>query len=299
MVISEPLGVTIPAGTQIWTRTNLSASSGVWSVDQLTSYALGESAETGTGISDKSLTGTIGTGTGYERCYGPSAIIGQTNPIGQSAVVVIGDSITEGFQDDYGEGLASYQGWPWRAFAGIIPVFKNGRGGDSAPIDPNNNGDSRRVLLNVGNFCISAFGTNNVPGWANLAAAQATLTAWWNELVARGVKVYQTTIPPRTTSTDSWATTTNQTPVSGYGSGAVRTQVNDWIRTTPAPLAGYIELADQVESARNSGLWKVTGGAWTYDGIHPNGVGHNAIATAVMTTAFLVAPGGPLAHIGL
>ena len=44
------------------------------------------------------------------------------------------------------------------------------------------------------------------------------------------------------------------------------------------PLAGYIEVADTVESARNSGLWKA---GYSGDGTHPNTVGATAIAAAL------------------
>jgi lysophospholipase L1-like esterase len=90
-----------------------------------------------------------------------------------------------------------------------------------------------------------------------------------------GLPVFQNTITPSTTSTDSWATTGNQTPES---SNAVRVQVNDWIRTVPSPLSGYFEIADLAETARNSGIWKA---GYTSDGLHPNATGHSALAAGI------------------
>lgn len=76
------------------------------------------------------------------------------------------------------------------------------------------------------------------------------------------------TVEPRTTSTDSWATTTNQTADTN---NAQRVAYNDALRGgLPAPFAGVVEIADQFESARDSGLWKVNGAAsgYTSDGLH-------------------------------
>ena len=96
-----------------------------------------------------------------------------------------------------------------------------------------------------------------------------------------GMQVWQATITPRSTSTDSFATTVNQTPLNA----AVLTEVNDYIRTLPSPLAGVIEASDAASSARNSGLWKVTGAAQyaTSDGLHPSTDMHVAIAGLVPT----------------
>lgn len=48
------------------------------------------------------------------------------------------------------------------------------------------------------------------------------------------------------------------------------------------PLVGYFETADAVETARNSGKWKVDGTAnkYTSDGVHPNALGHQTMADA-------------------
>lgn len=111
----------------------------------------------------------------------------------------------------------------------------------------------------------------------------------------RGARMAATTLVPRTTSSDSWATVANQTPLA---TESVRTGYNDWLRdgapvdedtlvpvatgTSGAlragddghPLVAYIEVADTVESARNSGKWKALGtsgrdASYTADGVHP------------------------------
>jgi hypothetical protein len=83
----------------------------------------------------------------------------------------------------------------------------------------------------------------------------------------------QVTIPTRATSTDGWTTLENQTVTNG---GAERLELNDWIRTLPEGLDGYFELADLIESSRDSGKWRTfeTENYITDDGTHPNDNGH-------------------------
>jgi hypothetical protein len=141
--------------------------------------------------------------------------------------------------------------------------------------------------------------------WANsrtLAQIQADKLTIWGWFYARNIPVYAWTSIPGTTSTDSWATVGNQTTVAGE---SVRLTLNAWIRdgapidaTTRAavvvgtssnvlrigaathPVAAYWELADTVESARDSGKWKAS---YTADGTHPNATGHAAMAAGVVT----------------
>ena len=85
-------------------------------------------------------------------------------------------------------------------------------------------------------------------------------------------KIYAQTIAPNSTSTDGWATTVNQTPdanatnIAGY---------NNILRGTPSPALGYFEVADVVESARNSGKWKAPN--YTADGLHELPAGYLTI----------------------
>lgn len=62
--------------------------------------------------------------------------------------------------------------------------------------------------------------------------------------------------------------------------------VNPTIAKPPAgagqeghPLAGYVEVADTVMSARDSEIFRVDHGALTDDGGHPNETGHRLMRT--------------------
>ena len=112
---------------------------------------------------------------------------------------------------------------------------------------------------------IAELGANDIANGNSFTTVRDTLLAMWRTIANLGIKVYPTTFTPRTTSTDAWATTANQTVCV---SEAVRVQINDFIRSTPAPCSGFLDVADIAETARNSGKWKVAGVAWTNDGIH-------------------------------
>ena len=87
--------------------------------------------------------------------------------------------------------------------------------------------------------------------------------------------MYQSTVTPFTSSSDGWASTANQTASAG---STERITFNDAVRAGISGLLGYFEVADQVESARNSQKWKVPG--YTTDGIHATNTGYLAIKTS-------------------
>jgi len=93
------------------------------------------------------------------------------------------------------------------------------------------------------------------------------------------IPVIAATAPPRTTSTDSWATVENQTVATNE---AQRVLFNNSLRagaligtsTGCRMVSGYFDYADALESGRNSGKWKVSTKPWTADGIHESQWGY-------------------------
>lgn len=134
-------------------------------------------------------------------------------------------------------------------------------------------------------------GINDLTGSAQtLDASKSRHILTWRDLAKYGKPVYQSTLTPYTSSTDNWGTTANQTVALANGNEAVRVGLNDWFRDgSPlnssdfAPVAtgsnaagviragnalhplgngdvygkGYIEVADSLETSRNSGIYKV------------------------------------------
>lgn len=112
---------------------------------------------------------------------------------------------------------------------------------------------------------VCQYGINDVTAGRTAPVILAALQTAWGYFPTKNM--WATTIQPVTTSTDAWATTANQTVTAG---NPVRTSLNNSIRAVPSPLKGMFEIADVVETARDSGIWNVIAGVGTPtgDGTH-------------------------------
>ena len=123
--------------------------------------------------------------------------------------------------------------------------------------------------------------TNDVGG-ANLPNLQANVTAIWATMKTNGIKkIIRTKFIARTTSTDNWATTANQTIPTGYGPGEYTDQFNAWLPSqVAAGKIDYILSNDEVRFPGDSHLWNVNGSPnfVNYDLQHPNANGHALLA---------------------
>jgi hypothetical protein len=162
---------------------------------------------------------------------------------------------------------------------------------------------------------LSCFGRNDIAVRTS-AQIMGDFVTIWRMFNRRGPKVWQTTVTPRTNSTDGWATVGNQT-IASASEETKRLAINDWLRdgapvvagavaavgtsgasraavysaagtlVTPAsgpsgnPLAGVFDICDVVETARNSGIWKA---GYSVDGLHPSQTAHIAMVAAVPTS---------------
>lgn len=305
---SDPVSVPIPANTQFFTRSYMQISSTTLQFPILgpAVQAQGEQAISETlANQDKTISGTI-TGGGYGF---PPMRIRHLVARGTLVLGAVGDSIITGS----GDTTDVYRGWFGIATAGVVCVQKVSLTSNRASFEASAVGRYRRwqLLENV-NVAIDELGINDLSNSRTLAQIQADLLTVWQALNARGIKVWRTTIFPQTTSTDSWATTANQT-VRAWET--TRVSLNTWIRdgaplasasnltpvasgTTAAlragstghPLSGYLETANQVEAnaagalTQNGGRWRVDLAVPTLDGTHPVTVLHTQIAT-VLTAA--------------
>jgi lysophospholipase L1-like esterase len=272
-----------------WVRTRAVVANGATTlpVNMANSVADGEGRSIDS--TDLTLTGTHALGYGY--LYGPSMILARAKATvpWQAIVALIGDSLTHGDGDTPND-----RGWGAQALKGLRSYVKAAYSGKLASdlltydntLWPKVQGATHGVLL---------IGTNDLNGGASLATLQSRVIAVWKRMAAAGMLVRGATIPPRSTSTDNWATTVNQTTAA---SNPTRVQFNNWMRDgapmlngvavgtgtnapgtvrfgeTGHPLManGFFDFAEIAESATNSGLWKVNGTAnWpTTDGVHWN-----------------------------
>lgn len=303
-LISDPVYANIAKGQQFWIWTyGSSPNMYFYSPIFATQVAWGEGcdASLNTSISDKTP-GTTTIATNNVSHFSPIAVCGDAGA-GFPFVGHFGDSIGAGLGDSDNVSTLG-RGFLRRAMANTIPFINCCVSGDQLA-------NAHRIRYGMYNGCtdvICQMGVNDIVAGATFATVQANMIAAWQNLGIFGARVWQTTITPKTSSTDSWATTVNQTP---FANDSNRQSINNWIRAgapmTAAfapllvgqlgallmgqpghPLTGYFDAADQVETARNSGIWRV-GLVYITDGngLHPNSAGSAALANAITTGGFL------------
>ncbi|MBJ7479268.1 SGNH/GDSL hydrolase family protein [Rhodococcus sp. (in: high G+C Gram-positive bacteria)] len=309
IAISDPLGIEVPAGSTIYSRTHLVGTG--WYPNKTAGGSVGG----GGFVADADLTaqGSGAVADSSTALYAPSAIIGlPSRPVPN--VAIIGDSIANGIGDGGSstdnrgiQADGTQGGFIARAFHAKVPCMILARAGERAQGFVFTSSHHRRLGF-VGGFshALVEYGRNDLSQSRTASQVKADLVALWKLLAGRGMIVRQTTITPQTTSTDAWATTQNQT-IANASQETVRVEVNTWIRagaptsggvaTTPGavgavtaghaghPLSGYFDIADLAETARNSGIWRA---AFTVDGTHPTAVGHAALSAGIDVALFTV-----------
>lgn len=230
--------------------------------------------------------GVSGAAGGAWSLY-PLAVLGMSNV---PSVIVYGDSRASGRNDASSTvtALCDFGSWGMgeicRSIGRALPYTNVGCESDTIQ-QFNLTNTQRKNLAQYHTHVHFQYGINDLTANRTAAVIEAALSSAYALFPSQ--KVSQSTIPPVTTSTDSWVTTANQTPVASNGA---RTTLNDWIRTTPAPLWTYFDVADVVESTRNSGIWNVSGGvALTGDGTHETPLGYQMIQqSGAINTALFV-----------
>jgi lysophospholipase L1-like esterase len=282
----------IPANTVYWVHSYVTVSSGQkwpssFTIDTASPWL--EACSSGTSEVDNTLTAVTGTAT---KPYRP-AFIRSVRSADTLRLLGVGDSIISAVGD-----TDPRRGWWGYLTDQAVSGIRLGCSAEKLTAFTVGGMQARLAYGTQGvNTAICALGVNDVAGGSNLATIQARMQTLWEFLYRQGIKVWQTTITPYSvTTTDSYATTANQTV---HSSNAVRVTVNDWLRgLTPGSgggqyLTGIVEHADCAESARNSGFWKVTGAAnyGTSDGTHPSNAIHQLMSAAVPLSAMRTAAG--------
>jgi hypothetical protein len=303
ILCSDPVFANIAAGQQFWIWTyGSSPNQYFYSPIFATQIAWGEGCDAAANAANSDKTpGTTTLTANNVSHFSPIAVIGDAG-VGYPFVGHFGDSIGAGL-GDYDNISNNGRGFLRRAMNNTIPFINLCVSGDTLA-------NTHQIRFGLYNGCtdvICQMGVNDLVGGATIATVEANMVSTWQNLGIFGSRVWQTTITPKTSSTDSWATTVNQTP---FANDANRQAVNNWIRAgapvnaslTPVaigtigalvagssghPLTGYFETADKVETSRNSGIWQV-GLVYVTDGngIHPDSAGNAALATAINTANF-------------
>lgn len=307
LLTSDPISVDLNAATLIYSRTYINSTN--W-IPNKASYD-----NTGTGgrvAGDSTGSGTIADSINY--LFTPVAILGR--PTGGAAffAVIVGDSVDNG-QSAHGSqaechGYSStdptHNAWYDLAFAGTAGLAQISKSGDQAQKFLTTAGHFRRGRIpRFATHALEGYGRNDLDNDRTTAQIQADKIAVWTMLSNRGLKVWSRTITPETASTDTWATTANQT-VSNPTREVTRVAVNQWLRAgapivagaavavgtsgalvagqTGHPLYGVKDFAGAVETAQDSGIWRA---GYSTDGVHLKGPAHISVAALYSAAAMV------------
>ena len=279
-------------------------------------YILGTTNSTGEGVNtslDTTDSGSVSATDGT--CYGPTAILGNSTSAPFVTVGLLGDSIMRATGDTFsflgfgvrGLGTTQNVGSP-ATIDGSIPYILLAKGGEVTTDQLAGSGSTplrgmvRLARAQYATHVICDTATNDIGAGTSLATIQANILTIASQYASLKCKFYQTTITPRTSSTDSWRTTANQS-IPNSGQETIRTSLNDWLRggspidpTSKAavavgtggallagsaghPVNGYIETADTVETSRNSGVWKAP------PNIYDSGTASSATSTTLVDSS--------------
>lgn len=258
---SDYASVSIPVGAQFWVRTFVQVTAGqTWPLCRTLATALGEVCEFAvSGLADKTMSGTI---TGTQQGLRPAAIVAPwKSGMKKVSMAGLGDSIIYGSGDDLYDNRGNTS-WIGRAASDNCPYL---------PIAVTGTTLANQVLTDKMNYRLDLMNkagiTHIVCNWgindvgSGFSTFQTNLNTLWATIKAAmpSVKLYHCTLGPRATASSNrnYYVNANQTPHADYnGSGATGNLINAYIRTAPSPLAGFIENADRLSKARDSGLWK-------------------------------------------
>ena len=283
--ISDYVSVIIPSGAQFWVRQFYQNAHGTISVANHNDNAhMGDALNTAaSGLSDQTISCDAVSNVVSASIYPPVAIIARTS---QPSVCVIGDSIAYGTGDSYSNSSGDL-GAIDRSIGATYGYIDSSFPGDTAQHFA---GDPQPAVISLAAYCsqvIDEYGHNDIyVSGDNLATLEGFQTTIYG-LFTGGQIVGQTTLSPTTTSTDTWATTANQSIVTG---NTTRVSFNDALRSSAfGPNGGFLDMTNAVETSLDSGIWKAGASfsacnPWTGDGVHPSNCGYLQIQSSGVIT---------------
>lgn len=292
-VLSDELGLPLNAGQEIQIRCGaVTAVGGVVPIGMTGNRRVGYESTAGTSqvYLDGDGMSTPSGGSGMSTSMTPLAILGIPDRR-HVALLIWGDSIPNGAGDT--SDANGYIGWAERGMIGAgaggvdMPFVNVSRGSSTTASYTNQSlAGTRWNLVQYATHVLFTNSVNDVFGGVTLATMQANCQYAWATARRARCRVFHTTMTPRTTSSDNWATLANQTVVANYTQAGIRGQFNAWLLTQVAAgnLDGVIDVAAAVQDSVEPEKWKVTGSAnyATADGLHPSVAMHTAMA-AVLT----------------
>lgn len=285
-LLSDPLSLNtiIPRGAAFWIRRWGSCASGHCYVASMGGTGI-DLSNFGASLPDLTMTPATNPVAATVNIFAPMAILAYTT---NASVLFVGDSIAHGVGDTYTSGPCD-QGILARSVGQWAGYISRGNPGQTAASFITTH-DKAVALAQYCSHVVCEFGTQDLAGGAATLLTNLGLIAGYYA----GKPFFQTTIIPRTTSTDGWITTANQTVTANE---AVRLVINGHIKNgNIAGLTGYFDTQRAIESSYESGFWGFIPGtiapataAWTADGTHPNRTGYMRVQAldCIQATAFV------------
>lgn len=152
-----------------------------------------------------------------------------------------------------------------------------------------NSGEYLKPWYAHARYLIEGIGSNDIGAGSSYATIISNMQARFDWLKTNGYsKIVRNQFGMRTSSTDSWSTSANQTYATNFGPSSVASQVKDWLNSASA-IGVYYDLITQTPSYRDPSdewKWLVNGTANypTADGTHPTPAMHSLIAADITPT---------------
>lgn len=263
--LSDALTISIPRNAMFWVRTFAQNAAGmVYHGDGIPASNFDSGEFGASGLTSKVMGGSLGPSAAVVR---PSLIVG---PSDCPAFGYIGDSISEGLGDTF-DDLSGDLGIVQRMIGGRYPYVGAGNSGTTCQAFCDNSTKRAAAMSPYITHVVNEYGVNDL---SDAGSYQNVLTQLLRVPgIFLGKKIYQCTIVPKSTSTDSWATVANQTAVNSGNRASLNKSIT-------AGLVGYyaaIDTASVCESSPWSGIWRVDLGQPTSDGLHPKTVIYRAV----------------------
>lgn len=263
---SDAVSIALSDGDDFWVRMWRSVSGGfIVYCENMENTSNFDITRVGTSVTD-CTDGTSFTNNALGFTGGPTAILGLTTKPG---VLLIGDSVAYGTGGNYDTSTTGDVGKFAPSIGASYGYIMGARATDSAADFVA--GATKRIALQAyASHVVSDFGRNDLDDGRTAAQIKADITSIAGAFT---IPVWWDTITPKSTSTDSWATTVNQTTVAN---NSVRIEVNSWLRAGQSFLGGCFDSCPGVENdaVNADGKYKAS---YTADGIHPNATGYAAI----------------------
>lgn len=285
VITSDAVDVTIPANTQFYVRNNARTANAT------EKFAVGYSPRTDWGegwtLSGPPTTTVDGVGllpsNGSAALFSPTGVLATSVQGNPARFVIIGSSSSFGQGENFGAlAMPGDRGYLSRLVSNNYGQCVIAAPGQTIQQFLTNNALRMAAIAALQpTHIIMQMGANDVNAGLDAATLQVRLQNMWAILKPLGAKIIQCTFTTTATSTDGFTTVANQTPTNH----TARTQINNFIRTVPSPIGGFLDVQRVTESSVDSGRWRVDGGAWTTDGTHT--IRHGEIAAALNLNSIL------------